>query len=80
MKMANLYSFKDSAEITEALGQYIKKAYDEAIAKNDRFTIAISGGSLGKFMGSGIVRDTSVDWKKWYARVQDDKLFADLRG
>lgn len=63
--MANLYSFDSNDDITDALGQTIRSAYEEAVSAKDRFTLAISGGSLGKFMGSSIVKDETIDWSKW---------------
>jgi len=72
--MTTLYAFDTSDDITQALGQYIKKAYDEAISARDRFTLAISGGSLAKFMGSSIVKDPSIDWSKWHVFFADERI------
>ncbi|ORY79406.1 hypothetical protein BCR37DRAFT_388434 [Protomyces lactucae-debilis] len=72
--MATLYAFESNDQITDALGQYIKSAYDEAVAARDRFTLAISGGSLAKFMGSSICQDPSIDWTKWHVFFADERL------
>jgi 6-phosphogluconolactonase len=46
-----LYSFPDADTVQDALADYIFNVQEEAIAsKRDKFTLAISGGSLPKML------------------------------
>lgn len=52
----------------------MKQAYEESVNARGRFTIALSGGSLAKFMKSSIVQDTSIDWTKWHVFFADERI------
>ena len=58
-------SFPSSAELVEALADFVLKAQKEALAKKGRFTIALSGGSLPKQLG-GLIGKPGIKWDKWY--------------
>ncbi|BFZ56819.1 suppressor of los1-1 [Savitreella phatthalungensis] len=72
--MATLYAMSSNDEITSSLGAYIKRAYEEAVSARGRFTLAISGGSLAKFMGSSICQDPSIDWSLWHVFFADERI------
>jgi len=58
-------SFASSAELVEALAEFILKAQKEALEKKGRFTVALSGGSLPKQLG-GLIGKPGIRWEKWY--------------
>ena len=58
-------SFASSAELAEALAEFIATTQKEALEKKGRFTIALSGGSLPKQLG-GLVGNPRIKWDKWY--------------
>lgn len=61
-----LHSFADPAQLIRSLADYIIKAQTEAIDKKNKFSIAISGGSLPKQL-AGLVGHPAAKWDKWYA-------------
>ena len=60
-----LYSFPSSEIVIDALADFIIKAQKEALEKKDRFTVALSGGSLPKML-RGLIGSSAVKWDKWY--------------
>ena len=62
-----LYSFADSDSAQDALADYIFKVQEEAIAsKRDKFTLAISGGSLPKMLKKLISKyHGKIKWGLW---------------
>jgi 6-phosphogluconolactonase len=60
-----LYSFADPDELATALGSFVVNAQTEALKKTSRFKIAISGGSLPKVLGQGLMSRNDVQWDKW---------------
>lgn len=61
---AVLYSFGNPQELVTSLAEYIIKAQTDAIEKKNKFSIAISGGSLPKQLG-GLVGHSAARWDKW---------------
>jgi len=68
-------SFASSAELVEALADFILKAQKEALEKKGRFTIALSGGSLPKQLG-GLIGKPGVRWEKWYEYNANSEILA----
>lgn len=60
-----LYSFKDPDELAQALGSFVIHAQTEALKKTPTFKIAVSGGSLPKVLGEGLMGRSDVQWDKW---------------
>lgn len=62
-----LYSFADSDSAQDALADYIFNVQEEAIAsKRDKFTLAISGGSLPKMLKKLITKHHGkIKWGLW---------------
>uniref|UniRef100_M4BY53 6-phosphogluconolactonase n=1 Tax=Hyaloperonospora arabidopsidis (strain Emoy2) TaxID=559515 RepID=M4BY53_HYAAE len=54
--------------------QLIVDLSKRAIAKNDRFTVAFSGGSLPKILSKGlpVIRD-HIDFSKWFVYFADER-------
>ena len=61
-----LHSFADPTQLVQSLASYIIKAQNEAIDKKNKFSIAISGGSLPKQL-AGLIGHPDAKWGKWYA-------------
>lgn len=59
-----LYSFPDSDSLVKDLASFILKAQFDAIDKRNRFTLALSGGSLPKML-KGLIGNEQVEWNKW---------------
>jgi 6-phosphogluconolactonase len=59
-----LYSFPDTSNLSDSLADYILKSQKEAIDKRNRFTVAISGGSLPKTL-TALISKPGVQWDKW---------------
>jgi len=68
-----VFSFSDTAQLTQALAEFVLHAQTEAIHKKGRFTIAISGGSLAKQLG-GLVGQSSARWDKWHVFFSDERI------
>ncbi|KAI8049026.1 glucosamine-6-phosphate isomerases/6-phosphogluconolactonase-domain-containing protein [Syncephalis plumigaleata] len=66
----------EPTDFTGALADHVVKVAQEAIARHDRFTVAISGGSLPSQL-SGLlqpaIRDT-MDWSRWHVFLADERL------
>jgi len=65
-------SFASSAELVEALADFILKTQKDALGKKGRFTIALSGGSLPKLLG-GLIGKPGIRWDKWYGYGANSK-------
>jgi 6-phosphogluconolactonase len=63
-------SFASSAELVDALADFILKTQKEALDKKGRFAIALSGGSLPKQLG-GLIGKPGIRWEKWYGSGAD---------
>jgi Glucosamine-6-phosphate isomerases/6-phosphogluconolactonase len=63
-----LYSFSSTDDVVQALANFILKAQKDALEKKDRFTIALSGGSLPKML-KGLIDLRGIKWDKWYAML-----------
>jgi 6-phosphogluconolactonase len=66
----------EPTDFTGALADHVAKVAQKAIARHDRFTVAISGGSLPSQL-SGLlkpaIRDT-LDWSRWHVFLADERL------
>jgi len=68
-----LHSFETTDEVVNALAAFVNKAQKEAIEKKDRFTIALSGGSLPKML-KGLIAHPSIKWDKWQVFYVDERV------
>jgi 6-phosphogluconolactonase len=60
-----LYSFSTADDVSRALADFVVKAQNEGITKRDKFTLAVSGGSLPKVLAKDLVGREDVKWDKW---------------
>ncbi|KAF8742157.1 hypothetical protein RHS02_04110, partial [Rhizoctonia solani] len=68
-----VHSFSTSSALIDSLAEFIIKAQTEAIEKRNKFTIALSGGSLPKML-KGLIGRRDVPWDKWYVYFADERL------
>ncbi|KZT74812.1 6-phosphogluconolactonase [Daedalea quercina L-15889] len=68
-----LFSFPSSAELCDALAEFVVKAQREAIEKKGRFSVAISGGSLPKQLNA-LISHPGVKWDKWQVFYADERV------
>eukprot|EP00037_Helgoeca_nana_P027368 m.312904 g.312904 ORF g.312904 m.312904 type:complete len:286 (-) comp27473_c0_seq1:3850-4707(-) len=72
-------AFGTNAELSTALGRAVAAASASA---GEKFTIAISGGSLPKLLGAGLVgphaapEAATIDWTKWHVFFADERHVA----
>lgn len=64
---------KSDEELARFLGFVIEKKSNEAIRKTQRFTVAVSGGSLPKILCETLPSLTT-DWSKWVVFFCDERL------
>jgi len=67
-----LYSFSSSDALVSSLASFILKAQHESIEKKNKFTIALSGGSLPKML-KGLIGAEGVEWEKWQIFFADER-------
>ncbi|KAH7345163.1 hypothetical protein B0J17DRAFT_638626 [Rhizoctonia solani] len=68
-----VHSFGTSTALIDSLAEFIFKAQTEAIEKRNKFTIALSGGSLPKML-KGLISRRDVPWDKWHVYFSDERL------
>ncbi|TIB99768.1 6-phosphogluconolactonase [Wallemia mellicola] len=61
------------SELIEAVAKFVVKAQNEAIEKRDKFTIALSGGSMPKNL-TGLLKRDDVKWDKWEVFLADERV------
>lgn len=72
-----LYSFNTSSSLIDSLAEFIHKAQADAIHKKDKFTVALSGGSLPKML-KGLVSRRDIAWDKWYVYAYGARARVDV--
>ena len=74
---AKVFVAPTKARVPDTLNPLIVQQSMQALAKRDRFTIALSGGSLPKFLGSlpDSFAKLGVDpcWGKWHVLLADER-------
>jgi len=68
-----VFSFADAPTLVESLAAFIIKAQSDAIHKKQRFTVALSGGSLPKML-KGLIGKEGVQWDRWHVYYADERL------
>lgn len=57
-----IYTFPDTAALSQGLDKYVAKLSAEAIHRHGKFTVALSGGSLPKQLSAVLKHNKSVDF------------------
>ncbi|KAF9194411.1 suppressor of los1-1 [Haplosporangium sp. Z 11] len=68
-----IYTFPDAAALSKGLDKYVAKLSQEAIKRHDKFTVAISGGSLPKQLSAVLKNNQSIDFTKWIVYFADER-------
>ncbi|KAJ1924445.1 suppressor of los1-1 [Tieghemiomyces parasiticus] len=69
-----VYAFPTVNDVSASLRDFVLRAQDEALAKHDRFTIALSGGSLPATLARGLLEhQTAFQWSKWHVFYADER-------
>jgi 6-phosphogluconolactonase len=67
------YSFSNTDDLQNALASFIAKAQTKSISEREKFSVAISGGSLPKML-SGLVGHPEIKWDKWHVYFTDERV------
>ncbi|KAJ2158656.1 suppressor of los1-1 [Coemansia sp. RSA 552] len=73
MSLTRVFSFESNDKVSQGLSQYLAQASSEAIARNGRFTVAFSGGSLPATACKYLCDNKEVDFSKWYVFFADER-------
>ena len=75
-KNTAVYSFKDTPALEDALSQFIIKRVKESLQSRDKFTIALSGGSLPQRLAA-LAKHPKEElfWDKWCVDLLIHRLF-----
>ncbi|KAJ1987789.1 suppressor of los1-1 [Dimargaris cristalligena] len=69
-----VYAFPSTETLAANLRDQLLRAQDEALAKHDRFTVALSGGSLPQTLAQGLLaHPESFQWDKWHIFYADER-------
>ncbi|KAH9808996.1 hypothetical protein DFH28DRAFT_876898, partial [Melampsora americana] len=69
-----LHSYKNNDKLSKDLADFIVQAQDEALARHQKFVLALSGGSLPKLMASGLLKKTGIRWEAWKIFFADERV------
>ncbi|KAG0141575.1 hypothetical protein CROQUDRAFT_98590 [Cronartium quercuum f. sp. fusiforme G11] len=69
-----LYSYSDHSQLSDDLADFIVRAQDDALARHQKFVIALSGGSLPKLLASGLLNKEGVKWDAWRVFFADERI------
>lgn len=76
--MVSINSHQDSADVAQAVGEHIIRIQNDAILQNEKFRVAISGGSLGKVLKAALIDNKElakrVQWDKWHVYFSDERI------
>ena len=64
---------EDAPALFRGLAALVKAAYERAVAEKGTFTIALSGGSLLKALGT-LADVDGIDWTKWWVLWADERV------
>jgi 6-phosphogluconolactonase len=73
IRMPSLYCFHSKDALSQQLAIFVKQSATQSIQKNNRFTIALSGGSLPANLAKDLIGDESIDWSKWHVFFADER-------
>ncbi|KAI5954452.1 SOL3 [Candida jiufengensis] len=76
---AKVFAYTESIDVANAVGQYILKQQDKAFNNGeDKFKIAMSGGSLGKVLKKSLIENSEIapkiKWDKWEVYFSDERI------
>ncbi|CAI5755621.1 unnamed protein product [Candida verbasci] len=75
---AKVFAYSESIDVATAVGKYIIENQDKALKKHGSFSIALSGGSLGKVLKKALIENKElgekIQWNKWNVYFSDERL------
>ncbi|SCW03884.1 LAFE_0H01156g1_1 [Lachancea fermentati] len=78
--MVSVHAYEKSEEVAHSVGKYILEKQNEALARGERFNVAISGGSLVKVLYKSLVATpeiaADVKWAHWHVYFCDERIVA----
>lgn len=72
--MVKVYTGENNDAIAKSLAKFIIAQQDAVLATNEKFTIAISGGSLISILAKGLLKNDDVKWNKWVVYFSDERI------
>lgn len=76
--MVLVFSAAESIDVAASVGAYVIKCQDAALKSSKSFTVAVSGGSLGKVLKAALIDNADlaakVRWDKWVVYFSDERL------
>lgn len=80
MSDVEVFAYGKTETLSETLGKYILRIQNQVLLKQDKFNIAVSGGSLVQFLKNGLIDEAEVsnkiNWDKWVIYFADERLVA----
>ncbi|RUO96199.1 6-phosphogluconolactonase [Jimgerdemannia flammicorona] len=73
MSAATVYSFPTTHALSSGLSDFVEHLSSDAIKKHDRFTVAVSGGSLPKLLSADLRHNSRIDFSKWHIFFADER-------
>ncbi len=73
----NIHVSKNINELSKNFADWLVEYSNETLQKQDRFTIALSGGSTPKLLHQLLASDTyknKIDWSKWHFFMGDERF------
>lgn len=72
--MVKVYAYENNDEIAKSLAKFIITQQDAVLATKEKFTIAISGGSLINILAKGLLNNSGIKWSKWVIYFSDERI------
>lgn len=72
--MVKVYSYNDNDAIAQSLAKFIISQQDAVLATHEKFTVAISGGSLINILAKGLLKNDQIKWSKWVIYFSDERV------
>lgn len=71
----SLYAFSDTPTLQQKLYQYVLQAQNAALARHDKFKLAVSGGSLPSILASAqLLNSEELKFAKWEVFFADERI------
>ncbi|KAA1136899.1 hypothetical protein PGTUg99_005587 [Puccinia graminis f. sp. tritici] len=69
-----LHCYESPDGMSQDLTNYIISAQDQALERHQKFTLALSGGSLPNLIASGLIENPKVKWESWKVFFADERI------
>lgn len=72
--MVKIYAYEDNDAVAKSLAKFIIAQQTAVLATNEKFSIAISGGSLISILAKGLLNNPEVKWPQWVIYFTDERV------